>query len=62
MGGVEKKWLQNTWTRRLNVRHRAWGRDATKREKDVTCQQVISFLFGFSEAAFHCRQPRWAAV
>ncbi|HEY5895665.1 MAG TPA: transposase [Chthoniobacterales bacterium] len=29
------KWLQNTWTRRFNVRHRAWGRVFGHRYKAV---------------------------
>ena len=36
------KWLQNTYTRRFNVRHRAWGRVFGDRYKCVVVEGEIA--------------------
>ncbi len=38
------KWLQNTYTRRFNVRHRAWGRVFGDRYKSVVVEGEVPRL------------------
>jgi putative transposase len=40
------KWLQNTYTRRFNVRHRAWGRLFGDRYKAVVVEGEMPAYYG----------------
>ncbi|HEY5813135.1 MAG TPA: transposase, partial [Terrimicrobiaceae bacterium] len=48
------KWLQNTWTRRFNVRHRAWGRVFGHRYKAVPVYSEVDsrLVLWISEMGF----------
>ena len=56
------KWLQNTYTRRFNVRHRAWGRVFGDRYKCVVVEGELPEYYGSLVDYIHLNPARAAIV
>ena len=56
------KWLQNTYTRRFNVRHRAWGRVFGDRYKRVVVEGELPEYYGSLVDYIHLNPARAAIV
>ena len=56
------KWLQNTYTRRFNVRHRAWGRVFGDRYKSVVVEGELPEYYGSLVDYIHLNPVRAGIV
>ena len=56
------KWLQNTYTRRFNVRHRAWGRVFGDRYKSVVVEGELPEFYGSLVDYIHLNPARAGIV
>ena len=56
------KWLQNTYTRRFNVRHRAWGRVFGDRYKAVVVEGELPEYYGSLVDYIHLNPVRAGVV
>ena len=56
------KWLQNTYTRRFNVRHRAWGRVFGDRYKCVVVEGELPEYYGSLVDYIHLNPARAGIV
>ena len=56
------KWLQNTYTRRFNVRHRAWGRVFGDRYKSVVVEGELPEYYGSLVDYIHLNSARAGIV
>jgi putative transposase len=56
------KWLQNTYTRRFNVRHRAWGRLFGDRYKSVVVEGELPAYYGSLVDYIHLNPARAGIV
>jgi putative transposase len=56
------KWLQNTYTRRFNVRHRAWGRVFGDRYKAVVVEGELPEYYGSLVDYIHLNPVRAGIV
>ena len=56
------KWLQNTYTRRFNVRHRAWGRVFGDRYKSVVVEGELPEYYGSLVDYIHLNPARAGIV